>query len=154
MKSKGLISAIVLLSFSIGICYQASRYPFGTVSKIGPGFFPFYLSIALAALSFIILIRAILRGAEEVSPSATGSITKEKALRVILVLIFSLLYTWAMGRLGFPIATFLFIVGVFKFVESYSWFLSILGAVSISLSSYLLFGVWLQCQFPKGWLGI
>jgi hypothetical protein len=42
MMRKESISAIVLLSFSMAISFQASRYPFGTVSSVGPGFVPFY----------------------------------------------------------------------------------------------------------------
>lgn len=152
MNRKEIISAIVLLSFAAFIGYNAGRYPFGSLSRIGPGFFPFYLSMALAAVSLVILTKTILNPAKDVSTPA-GFLTKEKALRVALLLTLVIVYLWSMGRLGFPIATFLFILALFKFVESFSWTSSVLGALAISIGNYLLFGVWLQCQFPKGWLG-
>lgn len=157
MNRKESISAILLLSFSAAVMYQASRYPFGTVSRVGPAFMPFYLGLALAALSLIILIKALLRPTQEDgrTPESTKSTsTKIKILRVVLVFLFLVTYAFLLGRLGFPITTFLFTLALFKFVESYGWVSSTLGALATSFVNYLVFSVWLQCQFPKGFLGI
>lgn len=147
------ISAIVLLSFSIAICYQASRYPLGTISKIGPGFLPLYMGIALAVLSIIILLGTLLRPIEGGS-SPWNNMIRKKASRVISVFLCMVAYAFLIGRLGFPITTFLFTLTLFKFVESYNLVPSILGALAASIVNYLIFSLWLQCQFPKGWLGI
>jgi len=45
-------------------------------------------------------------------------------------------------------------LALFKFIESYGWFSSTLGALGTSLGTYLIFDLWLQCQFPKGFWGI
>lgn len=153
MKRKEAISGIVLLSFSIAISYQASRYPFGTVSKVGPGFVPFYLGIVLAVLSIIILIKTIFKSKEEGSPAEDASV-KRKFARVFLVFFSMVAYAFLIDKLGFPITTFLFTLALFKFIESYGWFSSTLGALGTSLGNYLIFDLWLQCQFPKGFWGI
>ncbi len=153
MRRSDSISAVILLSFSIAVCYQSSRYPFGTISKIGPGFMPFYMGIALAALSIIILLRTLLRPTEEGSAS-WNQMTGRKALRVLMVFFCTVAYAFVLKNLGFPITTFLFTLILFKFVESYGSVPSILGAMAASIGNYLIFTLWLQCQFPKGWLGI
>jgi putative tricarboxylic transport membrane protein len=153
MKRKEAISAIVLLSFSIAISYQAGHYPFGTVSKVGPGFVPFYLGIVLAVLSISILIKTILKPKEEGRP-AEGASGKRKLVRVFLVFFSMAAYAFLIDKLGFPITTFLFTLVLFKFIESYGWVSSTLGALGTSLGNYLIFDLWLQCQFPKGFWGI
>jgi hypothetical protein len=153
MKTKESIAAIVLLSFSIAVSFQASRYPFGTVSRIGPGFVPFYLGIVLAVLSVIILIRKILLSTEKSLPEKSVS-NKRKFLRVFFVFLSMIAYAFLMGFLGFPITTFIFTFLLFKFVESYDWVPSTWGALATSIFNYLIFDRWLQCQFPKGFWGI
>lgn len=152
MNAKESIGATVLLSFSAAVSYQASRYPFGTLSRIGPGFLPFYLGLVLATLSIIILLKTILRPGEK-SPASGSLLTKKKVLRVVAVFCLMVAYGFLISRLGFLVTTFLFTFTLFKFVESYNWVPSTLGALATSIGNYLLFGLWLQCQFPRGWLG-
>lgn len=153
MKAKESITAIVLLTFSLAISFQASRYPFGSVSKVGPGFVPFYLGIILAVLSIIILLRSILQPMEKSLPEK-DVLGKRKLVRVSFVFFSMVAYAFLLGYLGFPITTFIFTFILFKCVESYGWASSTLGALATSSFNYLIFDFWLQCQFPKGFWGI
>jgi len=145
--------AVVLLSFALFVCYQAGRYPLGTIGKIGPGFLPLYLGILLAALAVIILLRSLFAAAEIGAPAWKG-ITVRKILRVASVLLCAAAYTFLLNKLGFLVATFLFTLILLKIAESYSWLASVLIAGTASAGNFLIFRVWLQGQFPKGWLGI
>lgn len=150
MLRKQSIGAIVLLSFAIAVSFQASRYPFGTVSKVGPGFLPFYLALVLAGLAVILLLQAILAPQPEEAPRPA----KGKLWRVAAVFFSMAAYAFLLGRLGFPVTTFLFTLALFKFAESYKWGPALLGALATAVVNYFVFGVWLQCQFPTGWLGV
>ena len=145
--------AVVLLSFALFVCYQAGRYPLGTIGKIGPGFLPLYLGILLAALAVIILLRSLFAATETGTPAWKG-ITVRKILRVASVLLCTAAYTFFLNKLGFLVATFLFTLILLKIAESYSWLASVLIAGIASAGNFLIFRVWLQGQFPKGWLGI
>ncbi len=147
------VSAIVLLSFSLAVCFQALRYPFGSVSRIGPGFLPFYSGLALAALSLVILLQTFLAPGRE-EPKPIGGARKKNFLKVAAVFFSMAAYAFLLDRLGFPFTTFIFTLTLFRFCESYRWLPAILGSLVASVGSYLIFGLWLQCQFPKGWLGI
>ena len=153
MRRSDSAGAVVLLSFALFVCYQAGRYPFGTLGKFGPGFLPLYLGILLAALAVIILIRALFAAAETGPPPWEG-ITARKVLRVVSVLLCTAAYTFFLNKLGFLVATFLFTLILLKIAESYSWLASVLIAGIASAGNFLIFQVWLQGQFPKGWLGI
>ena len=152
MKTKESISAIVLLSFCAAISYQAGHYPFGSLSRIGPGFFPFCLSLVLATLSIVIIVKAIFQP-DEKGPVSGSLLTKAKVLRVVVIFCLMVAYGFLLSRLGFLVTTFLFTFTLFKFVEPHNWVLSTLGALAASIGNHLLFDVWLQCQFPSGWLG-
>ena len=147
------VSATVLLSFSLAVCFQAARYPFGSVSRIGPGFLPFYSGLALAGLSLVILLQALLAPGRE-EPEPIGGAGKRNILKVAAVFFSMGAYAFLLDRLGFPITTFLFTLILFKFCESYRWMPALLGGLIASIGNYLIFSLWLQCQFPKGWLGI
>jgi putative tricarboxylic transport membrane protein len=153
LDRKESVSAIVLLSFSLAVCFQAVRYPFGSISRIGPGFLPFYASLALAALSLVILLQALLAPGRK-EPEPNGGSRRRNILKVGAVFFSMVAYAFLLDKLGFPITTFLFTLILFKFCESYRWMPAILGGLIASLGNYLVFGLWLQCQFPKGWLGI
>ena len=145
--------AVVLLSFALFVCYKAGRYPLGTLGKIGPGFLPFYLGILLAALAVTILLRTIFAAAE-MGAHVWKGFPGRKVLRVVFVLVCMAAYTFFLNKLGFMVATFFFTLILLKIAESYSWGASILIAGSASAGNFLIFQVWLQGQFPKGWLGI
>jgi hypothetical protein len=159
MKCKGIInrsdcvSSIVLIVFSVAVCYQASQYPFGEIRRIGPGFVPFYSGMILGLLSLCIFLRSLLHRIQE-SPIPLEKLTRTKLVRVFSVLFLMLAYPFLISRLGFFLTTFLFCLIVFKYVESFKWTASLFGALGTSIFMYLVFSFWLQCQFPKGWLGI
>jgi hypothetical protein len=131
---------------------KASRYPFGNLNRIGPGFVPFYLGLVLIALSIIILLKAIIEPMQ--GGNTQNTLMKEKVFRVASVFFSMAAYAFFIGRLGFPITTFLFVFGLFRIAEGYKWIPSIVGALTTTICNYLVFDLWLQCQFPKGWLGI
>ena len=81
LDRKESISAIVLLFFSLAVCFQAVRYPFGSISKMGPGFLPFYSGLALAALSLGILLHALLASGRK-EPGLTEGLKRRNILKV------------------------------------------------------------------------
>ena len=52
------IGGLVLLVIGLAVAAQALSYPFGTVSKMGPGFFPVVAGLMLAFLGGLIVWKA------------------------------------------------------------------------------------------------
>ena len=57
-KKSDLISSIFWLIFSVFICIESYLLGLGTLHKPGPGFFFFWISVALGLMSTVNLIRA------------------------------------------------------------------------------------------------
>jgi hypothetical protein len=52
--------------------------------------------------------------------------------------------------LGYIIGTFLFMLFLFKGVETLKWKWSVITAIITVLASYLIFDIWLKCMLPLG----
>ena len=72
--------------------------------------------------------------------------------RLVLTLGSLLICGVVFERLGYLLATFLFIIFLLRAVERRSWGLALSVALSASLMSYLVFGLLLGTPLPAGFL--
>lgn len=68
-SQQDLLSGLVFLVGGGGFAWAAHGYPMGEAGRFGPGFFPFWLGLALAALGLFLMLRAVVpgRAAERIS---------------------------------------------------------------------------------------
>jgi hypothetical protein len=59
MAHKDLLGGALMLLLGLGTAYQASQYRLGTLSNMGPGYFPLALGIILAATGLLILLSGL-----------------------------------------------------------------------------------------------
>ena len=148
MKQGDRISAIFFLTLSLFVCGHALQIGIGSLQQPGPGLLVFGAGAVVGLLAFWLLIHSLIAkqsrsdGAAEGSPLGKG--------RFLLLCASLFLYALAASRLGFLIATFLFIVSVFRLVESAPWWRTLLTAALITAGNYLLFASWLGLSLPKG----
>jgi hypothetical protein len=57
-RRKDLLGGILMLLLGVGALVEGRRYPLGTLSHMGPGFFPIALGAALVAIGALIGIAA------------------------------------------------------------------------------------------------
>jgi putative tricarboxylic transport membrane protein len=151
MKRYQVISAGFLLFFGAIICWEARKLDMGRIVKPGPGFFPFWLGLALIFVGVAIIIQ--LRRAK--AGEKTQGLWKELRWdKIIYILVALLLYAFLLEFLGYLIATFLLMVFLFRAVEKQKWSVVIFGSIISSLITYALFKIWLQVQLPTGLWGI
>ena len=146
-------SAIFLSLFGVFVALEALKLKLGKFSRPDPGFFPFWLGLALAVIGLVLLI--------QLSRRKSDSSTLKRGLwqgrhwdRVLYSLAAMLLYAFFLDRLGYLITTFLLMFFLFRIVGAQRWWVTTLGSVTTSLFTYLLFKVWLQVQLPQGLWGI
>ena len=132
--------------FSLYVCFESWRLGVGGFFRPGAGFFPFYSSVLLGALSLILGLFTFRGKVEKAEPWTDVGDTVTVSLAVLG---FALLLTW----LGFVVTTFLFIFFLLRDVERRGWSFSAAAALSISAAFYVVFGVWLRAQLPAGILG-
>jgi putative tricarboxylic transport membrane protein len=142
---RDLVSALFWLAVAIFAAVEGLALKLGTLSRPGPGFFPFWGGVVLGLLSLVHLVRSL----------GTYSVRARSAVRpakLALVVAATLGYLLLLELLGFVAVTCLFLFLLFR-LEERSWTFSAVGALLGALASYGLFQVWLKTQLPTGPFG-
>jgi putative tricarboxylic transport membrane protein len=153
MKRADRIFAFICLGLSGWLILESFRYDYMAGYTPGPGFLPFWLGVSLGLLSLFLVFDTFRRKGrmEEKEPKPMG----EKAvLRIGLILLITAGLCFFMTKIGFVLATFVFIALVLIVLERFSIFKGILYGVILSGSILLIFRYWLNVDLPKGWLGL
>ena len=148
--TRARVAAAVLLAFGLVGAFEAHRLVIGSARQPGPGFFPFWLSLALVVVSLALLLR---RAAPAGMPAAGAIPIAEPPLRrskVVLTLLAGLGYALVVESLGFTVTTFLFLVFLLMLIERRRPVTALVLAGSTALASYVVFKVWLAVQLPDG----
>jgi hypothetical protein len=137
-------AALVLLAAALFMARAAHGLRLGSPASPGPGFFPFWLSLALAAVSLAILAVELRSGA--------GRRPGWRWRPIVPVAVVLLLAAPALGLLGFLTTGFVFLTVLLRGLGS-SWPATLTLAAATSLASHLVFAAWLQIRFPRGPFG-
>ncbi len=144
-------SGAILFIMSLGMAYMSRKLPLGSLRKPGAGFFPLFLAFALAFLALLLFFGSwFKRTSKEFMNDQEIRIDSKKAYYVLGAL---LAYDFSFQRLGFILSTIIFFLLLKPVVEK-KWPYVLLGAILVTMLSYLVFEIILECQLPKGVLGI
>ena len=149
MVRKDFFYSLFFILLSIYVVWESFGLRVGSFSKPGPGFFPLLSGLILGFLAIIIFFRAwIVKTLHE-------KISKERIPWAFLIFTFCSMvgFTLLMDTLGFNFTTFLFIGVLLRVVEKKSWTVSVVSAVSVTLGAYIVFGLLLKSQLPRGPFG-
>ena len=102
-----LIGGAVLIVIGVVVGLYALRYNLGTLTRMGPGFFPAVLGFLLAALGLLVLLPALTRHGEPPVPQLRPFFTILAALAA---------FALAVRAVGIVPATFL-LVGIAAFAQ-------------------------------------
>jgi hypothetical protein len=134
----GVLFAVIGIAFAVVV--KVYEYPMGTASRMGPGFFPFYLGIIMAILGGAIIVESM---------ATIGGPVGKFAWKPILwilaaVVIFGLIAKWA----GLVVAVIALV-----FISAYGghefrWKEVAITAVVLAIFSVLVFVKGLKQPFP------
>ncbi len=152
MKKHVRIDGLVWVVLGILMCIGAIKLKLGTFHTPGPGFLPFLSGALLGIFGLILRLRTTFVRSEKESKSEEPSVVWnwKKLVNPFLALIILFIYILLLDPLGFMLTTFICMLFLFKLSEPQKWFRPLILSISTSILSYLIFSVWLQCQFPKG----
>ena len=128
------------LYFGIG----AWRLGLGVVRMPGSGFLPFWVSVIVFVLTLVQLFRTKI--VREVQPFFHGKRIRNTVYALGLLFGYAVLFE----KIGFFLCTFLFTGTCLKVIGGKRWLLVIGVSLFVAVFWYVLFVVWLQCQFPMG----
>ena len=153
MNRDEVIGGALLLLFGAVTAYFSLRMPVGTFRAAGSGLFPLGLGILLMGLSIVLLIKA---GAQR-KPVAEKKPSDELSQPTKQVILFTSAIALAIllfKELGYPLMSFLLLLGLLRILGVRSWVYSLSLSLLTATGAYFLFVVWLQIPLPKGWIGL
>jgi putative tricarboxylic transport membrane protein len=146
------LSALFWLSVGISAQYGSIKLGLGAVREPGSGFLPFIASITISLFALIIFIQSWGKDKEK-NRSLTSLWLGLRWKRPLAVCVITAGYILLFERLGFAIATFLFLMALLKGMESIAWWKALLLSGFTTSLSYLLLSFSLESTIPKGILG-
>lgn len=129
---KDFWSGLLFLAFGLAFIAIARDYPFGTSTRMGPGYFPMVLASLLAILGLLVAVRSLLsRQRAKVEPFALKSL--------LLVLGATALYGLLVREAGFIALTFACVLISARASTHKRWLPQIILAIGTTLCCALIF---------------
>jgi putative tricarboxylic transport membrane protein len=142
-------TAVLLLLLALAALLAYDNWRTGmSWDSTGPqaGYFPFYLSLILAAACLYGLAKEFLARGE----AGETFVTRDQLRRVLQVFVPTLLFCLAMQWLGLYVASFLLIAGFMIFVGRIATWKSLLTAFLFSAIMFVTFQIAFDVIMPKG----
>ncbi len=154
MNKRDRVGGLIWLGLGIALCIESIELGLGKIRHPGAGFLPFLSGVLLAILGVSLSLSDLSKGSGEevgVKGEKIWEIGYWKGYGLPFLSLLSLLgYILVLNVLGFLLTTFLWLFFLFKLGDPRRWLMPLTSAVSTVIISYLVFGVWLQLQLPKG----
>jgi len=146
-RSLDIFVSLLLLAFAAAMAFDNWRTGISWASDgPKPGYFPFYLSMVLAAASIYGLVRSLL------SRDAAGEVfvNREQLRRVLQVLVPTALFCLLTQWLGLYVASFLLVAGFMAIVGRIAWWKSLLTSFIFAAAMFVTFDLAFDVIMPKG----
>jgi hypothetical protein len=134
----GVMYILIGLFFAI----VAMQYQYGTAAKMGPGYFPFWLGMLMAALGLLVLVKSM--GAK----AAIESIPKFNWKIIGLITGSICLYGILLPKMGFLVAVLVLVMVASSASREFNWKVSVINAIVLIAFTYSVFVLGLKLQFP------
>jgi len=146
-RTVDVVVSFLLLAFAALLGFDNWRTGMGW-DETGPqaGYFPFYLSVILAAACLYGIGREFLARRQ----TAETFVTRAQLRRVLQVFVPALLFGLLMKWLGLYVASFLLVAGFMAFIGRIAAWKSLLTALLFSLIMFVTFDIGFNVIMPKG----
>jgi len=151
MRRADQITGVIVLIFSLAVMEGARRMPPSGTFGPGAGFLPFWLGVAMAVLSIVLLVNATREPAQALdrSPFPRG-----RAVLSILETVGALAaFILLLETIGFLLSIALLTAFLLRVVERERWLTSMTIAVANSAGLYVIFKMLLGVSLPKNIFG-
>jgi hypothetical protein len=136
-------AGVMFIGFGALAIFLAQDYPYGSTSRMGPGYFPTWLGICMLALGVAIAINGF---------RVEGPTVKKFAVRAMLLMgLGFVVFGWSIDHIGFiPAMALLIFLGAaagseFRFKEV------AIMAIALIIGCWALFIKGLELPFPLFW---
>ena len=135
-------SGVMFVALGLGFAWGATQYQMGDAARMGPGYFPFWLGICLAALGAVVTLTAL-------SPKAEETEVTKFDFKILAIIIGSVILFGVLLRpLGLYLSLFLLVVISSVASHDFSWKVAVLNAIFLVVFCWLAFIKGLGLIFP------
>ena len=139
------------IGIGVIICLLAWKSKLGSFLEPGPGFVAFISGFFVSTVGLVMGLSGLL---SKISPPSRIDFDKTFSIaswpRLIYTMGLLLSYGLLLNTLGYILTTFLVMSGLFYDREKSRWVSNGLASLISVGVTYLVFQVWLRCQFPRG----
>lgn len=148
MKKNDRYAAILLAFLGVYVSWEGYSLGLGFINKPKPGFMVFWVGMFLTGLSILLFFQTFFSKNKTYKASLWEGLDWKRAVKLMFILIG---YIIVFSRLGFFISTFLFLFLLFREgMETLKWYWGAILALVSTFIGFLLFGYFLEVQFPQG----
>ena len=145
-------ATLIVVSLLMG--WFAHRLGLGSITRPGPGFFPFWICMGLAATSAYLMWQTLSPSPEDEAASESETVfTLAGYRRVVSVMAGTALFGLLLEVSGFLATTFIFMSFCWLVVDRQPFLRGLLISAIASTAAFLLFVKLLNVHFPRGLLG-
>ena len=144
-----LVNLFLLLLSIFYLCYSKANYKLGTMRMPKEGFMPLLLGIGMVGLSSYLTVQAFLDKGD--AQNVKFNISWKRFFVLVAVCV---LYAILLNTLGYLIATFLFLLSVFKIANLEGVKLPLILSLVFSVAFYVVFKIMLGVMLPAGLIGL
>lgn len=141
------VYGIIIFGLGIGILWDGRSLSIGTLRNPGSGLFPALIAVIMLILSLILIIFP------QKKERDGQSVSTKSLVRISVVFVAMVLYSFFLEYLGFLIVSFLLTTLLFVAFGSRSYWQAILRATVFTGFAYTLFEVLFKSNLPKGVFG-
>lgn len=135
-------SGMMFIVIGLVFAWFATDYQMGTAARMGPGYFPFWISVIMAILGAIVALSALSPKAEKTE------VDKFDWRSMFLVLGSVVLFGLLMRPLGLYVSLFLLVVISSFASHEFTWKVAIGNAIFLVIFAYVAFVKGLGLIFP------
>lgn len=136
----------VLVAIGVAVAAISWTYGFGSVSRPGPGLYPFFIGLAIAACALYALVAGLR------APPSAPRLERRSAARLGMMAGTFCFWILAMPLLGYVGVTLAATYAYAKILGLEGRVKPLAIACGTALFIYLLFDVWLYIDLPRGLL--
>lgn len=156
MKEKHIDSAVgaffILFGVAILVAIKLGDMKFWAITLPGTGFMPTLAAIGIIICGLILLVKNLIFIRKISTDNEIFKLNKPELITFVVIIGFSLLILILSEYLGLIPSIAIAMALLIKLLGKESWRVSILTSLATSIIMYLVFSVFLNVPFPKGFL--
>jgi putative tricarboxylic transport membrane protein len=146
VRTADIVCGMLLVVVAVVVLAEGLRLGIGwSTDGPQPGFFVFYLGVALLASAALIVVLAARRGATSRRFVAAGQFRL-----VAMVFLPAAVMVVLTGIVGLYVSGAVYLAAYMRWIGRHSWASILLVAIGIPVATFLIFEVWFLVPLPKG----